>query len=228
MMNEELNLYDAGWAKNSPLVYMYKNNYYDARTLDRTYESYNTLYKIANVTVFNQYNYPLIYAQVEGGALLLSFDNTGLHEIRGANNVSTIKGHRSNNVYRYIIVQLPDAEAIPNLSDLPNLPARKLKSLPQQLIDLLDRQPKVSVLLDKAQKIAQNEAMINPEYHFIPFEQITQMITQNQIANWTIDPNLQSSVGIGSNYRIFTFFGNNGMTYLVKARYDPQTNQIFP
>ena len=73
--------------------------------------------------------------------------------------------------------------------------------------------------------------------NFVPFEQIVQAfgqrpkcgLSQNQIERYIIDPLLQPFVGPpGTPYRIFTLFGKNGVTYLVRARYNVQTNQILP
>ena len=64
---------------------------------------------------------------------------------------------------------------------------------------------------------------------FIPFQQISQMLSQNQIERYILDPMLQPWVGPpNSPNRIVTMFGKNGITYLIKARYDPQSNQIYP
>jgi hypothetical protein len=70
--------------------------------------------------------------------------------------------------------------------------------------------------------------------NFIPFTQIVGMLQRNEIERYTIDPLLQpwasipstSGASPGTLYRIFTFFGKNGVTYLVKAKYNSQTNQI--
>ena len=62
--------------------------------------------------------------------------------------------------------------------------------------------------------------------NFIPFQQIVQMLAQNQIERYDIDPLLQP--WSDSSNKIITMFGRNGMTYLVKAQYDGKTNQIFP
>ena len=79
--------------------------------------------------------------------------------------------------------------------------------------------------------------MILPEFlivagvraNFIPFDQITNMLQRNQIERYIIDPVLQPWAGPpGAPNKIITMFGRNGLTYLVKARYDQQTNQIFP
>ena len=65
--------------------------------------------------------------------------------------------------------------------------------------------------------------------NFISFEQITTMLERNEIERYIIDPLLQPWTGAPpTEYRIFTFFGKNGMTYLVRARYNAQTNQILP
>ncbi len=69
----------------------------------------------------------------------------------------------------------------------------------------------------------------SPQYLIVPFEQIKQMLTQGQIAKFQIDPLLQIWLGSPNSInRIITMIDRNGMTYLVKARYDPQANQIFP
>ena len=64
--------------------------------------------------------------------------------------------------------------------------------------------------------------------NFISFQQISDMLSQGQIERYVIDSSLQPWAGtIGTEYRIFTFFAKYGMTYLVKARYDQATNQIY-
>lgn len=63
--------------------------------------------------------------------------------------------------------------------------------------------------------------------NFISFNQIRSI--GNQITRYVIDPLLQPLAGLpGSPNRIITIFTKNGNSYLVKARFDPQTNQIFP
>ena len=63
--------------------------------------------------------------------------------------------------------------------------------------------------------------------NFIPFSQLGSI----QIERYLIDPLLQPWVsapyGAETQNRIITIFGKNGITYLVKARYDPVGNQIF-
>ena len=68
---------------------------------------------------------------------------------------------------------------------------------------------------------------------FIPFEEASQMLSQNKINKFIIEPMLQPWAGPPSisieklPTRIITMFGTNGMTYLVKAKYDQNSNQIF-
>ena len=60
---------------------------------------------------------------------------------------------------------------------------------------------------------------------FIPFSQLNTI----QINRYIIEPLLQPWAGPPSTQnRIITIFGNNGITYLVKARYNQVTNQIYP
>jgi hypothetical protein len=64
--------------------------------------------------------------------------------------------------------------------------------------------------------------------NFVPFQQIAQMLSQNQIENFYLDPLLQPWAGPPNSInRILTMFGRNGITYLVKARYNHETNQVF-
>ena len=61
--------------------------------------------------------------------------------------------------------------------------------------------------------------------NFISFPEVPNL----QIERFIIDPLLQPWAGPpGTSNRIITLFGRNGLTYLVKARLDPATNQIFP
>ena len=64
---------------------------------------------------------------------------------------------------------------------------------------------------------------------FVPFQQIVEMLQNNQVERFTLDPMVQPWVGPPTSpNRILTMFGRNGITYLVKARYDQNTTQIFP
>lgn len=78
--------------------------------------------------------------------------------------------------------------------------------------------------------------VIIPEYlivndlkiNFITFEQVAQMLNSGQIERYIIEPLLQPWAGPPStSNKILTVFNKNGMTYLVKVKYDPVTNQIF-
>ena len=65
--------------------------------------------------------------------------------------------------------------------------------------------------------------------NFISFQQVDQMLQDNKIERYILDPLLQPWAGAPNQpNRILTIFGKNGITYLVKARYDKVTNQIFP
>jgi hypothetical protein len=65
--------------------------------------------------------------------------------------------------------------------------------------------------------------------NFASYQQIIQMLSHNQIEHFVLDPLLQPWAGPPDSLnRILILFGRNGLTHLVKARYDLQTNQIFP
>ena len=54
------------------------------------------------------------------------------------------------------------------------------------------------------------------------------MFSRNGIDRYILDPLLQPWTGPpNSQNKILTMFGKNGVTYLVKVRYDQSTNQIF-
>jgi hypothetical protein len=64
--------------------------------------------------------------------------------------------------------------------------------------------------------------------NFISFQEVVEMLSQNQIERYILDPVLQPWAGLPSSQnRIITMFNNNGMTYLIKAKYDRVSNQIF-
>lgn len=61
--------------------------------------------------------------------------------------------------------------------------------------------------------------------NFISFEQLSSI----QIERYIIEPLLQPWSGPPNTLnRILTIFGKNGITYLVKVRYDQATNHIYP
>jgi hypothetical protein len=76
----------------------------------------------------------------------------------------------------------------------------------------------------------------NSRVPFIPFQTAIQRIQQNEIEHYIIDPLIQPWAGIppasgappGTQNKIITLFGKNNLSYLVKVRYDSETNQIYP
>ena len=72
-----------------------------------------------------------------------------------------------------------------------------------------------------------NLPIINNEgLNFISFQEISQMLSQNQIERYIIDPLLQPWTS--ESNKILTMYGRNGVTYLVSAQYDQINNQILP
>jgi hypothetical protein len=62
--------------------------------------------------------------------------------------------------------------------------------------------------------------------NFIGFDDAGMINQQKQIERFEINPTLQ--VWAGKNNRIITLYAKNGSVYLVKAVFNPLTNQIFP
>ena len=61
---------------------------------------------------------------------------------------------------------------------------------------------------------------------FITFERAAQKLADNEIERYVIDYRLQPLVNIPN--QIITLIGKDGINYLVKAKYDKMTNQIYP
>ena len=87
--------------------------------------------------------------------------------------------------------------------------------------------------IDKSYWPRQNIIVLqHPTLNLTSFEEVSQMLSRNEIVKYIIDPSLQIWVGgislPGISDRILTLFDRSGQTYLVKAKYDPQTHQIYP
>lgn len=87
---------------------------------------------------------------------------------------------------------------------------KSYETLLKQLYDLSIKLPEYLIV---------NDLKVN----FKPFSEVSNI----QIERYIIDPLLQPWAGNFAN-RILTLFGKNGMTYLVRARYNQETNQIYP
>ncbi|CAN5605080.1 hypothetical protein BH23THE1_BH23THE1_32920 [soil metagenome] len=94
----------------------------------------------------------------------------------------------------------------------PSLATESYETLVRQLYGLPVQLPEFLII---------NGLRIN----FVSFQDVTNM----QIERYIVDPLLQPWAGPpNTQNRIITVFLRNGITYLVKVRYNPKTNQIFP
>jgi len=120
---------------------------------------------------------------------------------------------------------LPSLESFSGeISPLP-VPSR---SIPDNLIQL-SYETLIKQLYGLPVELPDYLVINNIQNYFISFEQIQIMLSQNKIDRMIIDPLLQPWAGPPtSEYRILTFFGKDGLIYLVKAKYNSQTNEIFP
>ena len=89
--------------------------------------------------------------------------------------------------------------------------------LPEQIYEMLK-----SVYVKLPEYLIINGLKVN----FMSFQQISDMLIQNQIERYIIDPILQPLVQ--PPYSILTFFNKNGITYLSKVKYDQVNNRILP
>ena len=115
-------------------------------------------------------------------------------------------------------IDLPRTENLQNNTIEKELHQLSYETLIKQLYGLLVEIPEFLIL---------NGLKVN----FILFSEISTI----QINNYIIEPLLQPWAGPPGNSpigelpnRILTVFGKNGMTYLVKAKYDQINNQIYP
>lgn len=63
-------------------------------------------------------------------------------------------------------------------------------------------------------------------HNSITFDEITQKLQRGEIERWFVDPTNQNINDLPNT--VISFVTNNGELYLVKAKYDPQINQVYP
>lgn len=237
-------------------VYFYNLNYYDEdpneihlRRFDFNSPHNINLEFVADIIDVYQYNYPLMFIDADQGWILLSYDGERIHEISRKPGFNITDSTENNGYYA---INLPDIRRITS-ENINNPPLRIIhEDFPETIIEdfghlsleAFVRKYSISqgddlfvMSYETLSRQLYGLPVIIPEFlvinglrvNFIPFETIAKMISKNEIERWIIDPLLQPFAGPpGTNYRIFTFFGKNGITYLVKARYNTQTNQILP
>lgn len=132
-----------------------------------------------------------------------------LNNLSNRSTESTIPGGVHN------ISSSNNAQVVNNSSTEPTIFELSYTTLLKQLYEIPFEMPKFLILNGLHVK-------------FIPFEEAAKMLSKHKIERYIIDPILQPWAGkTDSLNRIVTLFGKNGITYLVKARYDQPTNQIF-
>ena len=102
-----------------------------------------------------------------------------------------------------------------------------------QILDFLNTRNSEVVknpLFDKSYENLVRQLYKLPPYeikgNFVTFQQISEMLSRGQIERFILDPFSQSLTNPPNN--ILTMYAKDGMTYLVKAKYDPVRNQILP
>ena len=101
----------------------------------------------------------------------------------------------------------------------------QISPLPEENLHKLSYETLVKQLYGLSVTLPEHLIVNGLKVNFIPFSQLNRI----QIERYIIEPLLQPWAGPPSTRnRILTIFGTNGMTYLVKALYDPVSNQIFP
>jgi len=165
---------------------------------------------------------PVVLYQTEGplneklvNAQYLYIPNVSLYT--GGDRIERLKLRSINRQYIDRIFKIAERAGY-LLHEFPNLQpgsiVSKYEYVPEEPIDY-------RTMTNLPESLILNGLRVN----FVPFEEITQMLQNRQIARYDIDPLLQS---IGSLNKIFTMYGTNGMIYLTKGQYDQVSNKIYP
>ena len=183
---------------------------------------------------------PFLVLTRDNGYMLLMTDGDEIRFIDSSPNAI------NKNIDRVEVLSVPDLSGINSNVELPEVLAKfhlpefskiselamagptfsKLGSKLIQLYPNVDPTPVMNIETNPVTNINPNSVILNGlNVSFIPFEQMAQMLSQNQIERYIIDPELQYLTT--SPNSVLTMFGKNGITYLVKARYDQGSNQIF-
>jgi len=157
--------------------------------------------------LFADFGFVLDVDLIDGG-YIVSFE-----EERDANSALSLNGRElDGNVIR--VTRQPIEETVIQQSPPDNLTKESHAMYMSQVYGLPVILPQFLII---------NGLQVN----FISFQEVGQMLSQ--IERYILDPVLQPWAGLPSSpNRIITLFNNNGITYLVKARYDRVSNQIFP
>lgn len=130
-------------------------------------------------------------------------------------------------IYSTVHLEVPNLSGYHSGEELPNvLPKLDLPPFNDDRWNKIAGELMTRIRPPSYNEIFSPQSTRQSESNFTPFEQIALMLTQTQIERYIIDPSLQYLTETPNS--ILTIFGKNGITYLVKVRYDQPTNQIFP
>ena len=179
---------------------------------------------IGSVKINENASRPLILYMTEGAlnerlvdAIPLQVPNVSTYT--GGDRIEKLRLRSINRQYSDGIFKIADRSGF-LLDEFPNLEPGQIVS---KYVPVPDEPIDYRTMTDLPESIILDGLRVN----FVPFEQISQMLRNGQIASFSIDPLLQPA-GLTSANKIFTMFGNNGMTYLVKGQYDQVNNKIYP
>ena len=194
----------------------------DAVVEDNMYPPFNEdVYGIIQYTIVNEEYLPPARIEVEGSFRAVQINTNGLLPLIAPSQSSAIRPlsprTQSQNVpLSPRIGTLQSQNVTLSSSDNESLTQLSYQTLVKQLYGLPVEMPEFLIV---------NGLKVN----FIPFSQVSSI----QIDRYIIEPLLQPWAGPpglsidNPGNRILTIFGKNGLTYLVKALYDPVNNKIF-
>ena len=210
-------------------MYEIGRKYYRAYTL--TFENIVAIKNRIKIDLSTLTSKPLLLITSDG-AILLMTDGDQVRIIGSSFNaldqpIINIRPLKVPDLSSYSSVE----QLLFNLPEL-NLPEFNLERL-HEIQTIVENGPilydqLISSLIETLPIVNNNDSIIlhGLKVNFIPFEEIANLLSQNQIERYIIDPSLQY-LTIAPNV-VLTMFRKNGLTYLVKARYDQRSNQIFP
>ena len=113
-----------------------------------------------------------------------------------------------------------------NSARIPVISTSISQSNPPQIENIPSTQESYETLKSIYRTLPDHLVINGLRVNFISFQQISDMLSQNQIERYVIDPLLQPYTTLP--YSILTFFTKNGITYLAKVKYDQVNNRILP
>ena len=206
---------------NTLSYFMYEINGVYYYVLNLNVVDPNTILNVRHSTNINleTLTSKLVLLVLNDGGILLTSDG---NELRILDSYSDSTSPLDQPIRKIAHLQIPQSYNSSRIIPRNNAPDFNNNLIEPLVLELRTTNPTYNEIFANTNSIIMNGLRVN----FISFEEISNMLIQNKIERYIIDPSLQY-LTTNPNV-ILTMFGRNGLTYLVKARYDQVSNQIFP